>query len=137
MTTMFEDAMALVEENDAFWRDLGKREHRSTRQGAQLYAFFRDVWDPWYVRVLALAARPLTGVQAAQVCVNVADQLVAIRDDAGYRYHLPMTYENAPDERLAQLGDDARDVLEGVALNAGIREEHRQIAARRSQARQR
>lgn len=112
--TMYDRAVALVQAEETHWATLGQQVAKHSPTGQRLAAFFRDAWNPWYTRVLAIMARELDDVQQAQFAGNVAKQLAALRDIAGYEYHLSTTYAGDPDAQLAEIGDAAAFVLRGL-----------------------
>ncbi len=126
--SMYDRVLALVEANDNFWTSMGAHTLKHSPLGIRLAAFFREVWHPWYTRVILIAAHELTDEQTAKFVENVADQLIRIRDDAGYRYQLSSVYENDQDGQLAELAADAHDVVEALALGHHV---DRKVMARR------
>ena len=131
---VFDQLVAIVNANAAFWSDLGAHELRTSALGQRLGAFLRDSWNPWYAQVIQLAAHDLDDAQQARFCVNVASQLVQLRDTAGYKYQLPMLYQGDPDAQLAEIEDQADFVVEAMAINKNA---GREIAARRPPLQQR
>lgn len=115
-TTILETLAGLVQMHEDFWGTLGAHELAHSALGKRLGRFLHEVWDPWYASVTLLLNRDLNEAQQARLSVNLADQLVQIRDLAGYKYALPSPYDGDPDGKLSELGEDAQAQLEVARL---------------------
>jgi hypothetical protein len=125
----YDRVLQIVNANETFFATMGQ--HTTAAQTPQLAAFLRDVWNPWYASVLLMSAHDLTDDQQALFTKNLAEQLVQIRDVAGYRYQLSV-YEpsGALDGELAQIAEGSRGANEAVATREHATHPRRMYARR-------
>lgn len=123
-TPILDSFAALVQMHEDFWSTMGAHELAHSVTGQRLGAFLREAWNPWYVNVEQLIDRNLSDSQQAQLVAHGAEQLVAIRDLAGYKYAVPSPYDGDPDGKLSELGESAGAQLEVIRLTRRGELEH-------------
>lgn len=132
----YDRALELAHANERFWSTMGSHEPVSSPVAVRLATFFRDEWNPWYTRVMLLAAHELDDAQQARLAKNIADQLVGLRDVAGYKYQLLVDDGDGArgvDAELAQISADADETMTMLALNASWTSgSRREVLARRA-----
>ena len=125
----YERALQIVADNETFFAAMGS--HTTASRSPQLAAFLRDVWNPWYRNVLLVAEHDLSNAQQILFVKNIVEQLVQIRDTAGYRYQLSVFEPSGMlDNELARIAEEARGAIEAVAVREHV-EHPRRLYARR------